>query len=283
MTIYKGKARAKVNLTLHITGQREDGYHLLDSLVVFADVGDLVAVAPAPDLRLTVSGPFSDGVPTDQSNLVLRAAAMLRTKRGVTQGASITLEKHLPNAAGIGGGSADAASILTLLADMWGVPGLDATDALALGADLPVCMSGPRPMFMRGIGDDVMPVPRLPEMAMVLVNPRVKVPTSSIFQGLANRANPAMTNLTEGLDFKSFVAWLKAQRNDLLPPARVLAPDIDAALGKLAAQPAVQHVGMSGSGATCWALVKNMADARHVARAVQVSEMSWWVVPAEVL
>lgn len=283
MTIHKGKAQAKINLTLHVTGRRDDGYHLLDSLVVFADVADQLTATPAADLRLDVSGPFSQGVPTDQANLVLKAANLLQDLRRVTAGAAIKLEKHLPNAAGIGGGSADAACALGLLAEMWGVPPLDPGEALALGADVPVCMAGPRPVLMRGIGEDLTTPPRLPDFALVLVNPKVNVPTAGIFQGLASRNNAPMDDLAAGIDLDNFTKWLARQRNDLLPPARNLAPVIDEALAKLSAQPAVQHVGMSGSGATCWGLVRNMADARHAARAIQVSEMSWWVAPAEVM
>lgn len=283
MTIHKGQALAKVNLTLHVTGQRDDGYHLLESLVVFAGVADQLSVSSAPDLRIDVTGPFSEGVPSDDRNLVIRAARMMQAQHQITTGAAITLEKHLPNAAGIGGGSSDAASAMLLLAELWGVTPPEPTQALTLGADVPACAAGPRPVFMRGIGDVVAPAPRLPDMALVLVNPRVSVPTGGIFGGLTNRNNPPMSPLAVDLDFDGFAAWLRDQRNDLLPPARALAPEIDATLAKLSAQPAVQHAGMSGSGATCWGLVRNMADARHVARAIQVSEMSWWVVPAEVM
>ncbi len=283
--IHKGRAPAKINLTLHVTGQRDDGYHLLDSLVVFADVADQIDVTLATDLRISVNGPFSEGVPTDHTNLVIRAAETLRRVHGVTQGAAITLEKHLPNAAGIGGGSSDAATALSLLADLWNVPPLSPhmAEVLALGADVPVCMAAPTPQRMTGIGDVLTPVLNLPDCAVVLVNPRVKVPTQGIFRGLSSRSNPPMDSLPDGADFDGFVHWLRQQRNDLLPPARALAPEIDTALAKLSAMPNVKFAGMSGSGATCFGLVPNMADARHVARAIQVSEMAWWVAPAQVL
>ncbi|MEY1557399.1 4-(cytidine 5'-diphospho)-2-C-methyl-D-erythritol kinase [Yoonia sp. R2331] len=283
--ILRAPAPAKVNLTLHVTGQRDDGYHLLDSLVVFADVADQIAVTAAPDLRITVSGPFSDGVPTDHTNLVIRAAELLRNACGIGEGAAITLEKHLPNAAGIGGGSSDAATALGLLAKLWNVAPLppNASKVLALGADLPVCMAGPTAQHMTGIGETLTPVPDLPDCAVVLVNPRVKVPTQGIFRGLSSRSNPAMTPIPRAGDFDGFAHWLEQQRNDLLPPARALTPEIDATLAKLTAMPKVRIAGMSGSGATCFGLVRNMADARHVARAIQVSEMGWWVAPALVL
>lgn len=285
MTTASASAPAKINLTLHVTGQRDDGYHLLESLVVFADVADQLSAITAPDLRLTVSGPFSQGVPTDDSNLVLRAAQALRSVRNVQAGAHITLEKHLPNQAGIGGGSADAAAALSMLAELWQVQPLPAIapEVLALGADVPVCMRTPAPTRMSGVGEILSPVAKLPTCALVLVKPQTVVPTGAVFQGLASKTNPRMDTVPEGLDFEGFVAWLNTQRNDLLAPARLVAPDIDAALTKLNAMPAVKAVGMSGSGATCFGLVASMADARQVARVIQVSEMSWWVAPAAVL
>lgn len=285
MTTAKASAPAKVNLTLHVVGERSDGYHALDSLVVFADVADQLSAIVAPDLRLTVNGPFSAGVPVDQTNLVLRAAAALREARNVTDGAHITLEKHLPNQAGIGGGSADAAAAFTMLAELWGVEPLQANapEVVALGADVPVCMRTPSPTRMSGLGEVLSPVASLPSCALILVKPPTVVPTGGVFQGLDTKDNAPMDALPEGLDFHGFANWLNTQRNDLLPPARRVAPDIDLALQKLKAMPAVKAVGMSGSGATCFGLVQNMADARQVARAIQVSEMSWWVAPAMVL
>jgi 4-diphosphocytidyl-2-C-methyl-D-erythritol kinase len=281
----KANAPAKVNLTLHVTGQRDDGYHLLDSLVVFADVSDKLAATTAPDLRITVTGPFSDGVPTDESNLILRAAQTLRVARGVTLGAHLTLEKHLPHAAGIGSGSSDAAAALAMLAELWGVAPMPTTvpEVVALGADVPVCMRAPNPTRMSGIGEDLLPVPALPSCALVLVRPPVSVPTGPVFARLKTKNGSPMTPLTEGLDYDGFSRWLAAQRNDLLAPAEVLAPEITEALSKLRTLPAVSFASMSGSGATCFALVKDMAAARHVARIVQVAHMNWWVAPAEIL
>lgn len=281
----KQTAPAKVNLTLHVTGQRDDGYHLLDSLVVFAAVRDQLSAVIAPDLRITVSGPFSAGVPTNDTNLVLRAAAALRAVRGVTKGAAITLEKHLPHAAGIGSGSADAAAALALLAELWAVPPLPATapEIVALGADVPVCMRSPAPTRMSGIGDILSPVPKLPDCALVLVRPPVEVPTGVVFKGLAHKDGAPMEPMPEGMDFDAFARWLSTQRNDLAPPACLLAPDIVEAIAKLKAIPTVAAAGMSGSGATCFGLVKDMATARQVARVIQVSRMNWWVAPAEVL
>jgi len=281
----KASAPAKVNLTLHVTGQRDDGYHLLDSLVVFAGVADQIGATVAPDMRMTVSGPFSMGVPTDHTNLIMRAAEALRTARGVSQGAALTLEKHLPHAAGIGSGSSDAAATLAMLAELWGVAPLPATapEVLALGADVPVCVGAPRPVRMSGIGDILSPVTALPDCAMVLVRPPVDVPTGPVFKGLSTKDGAPMADLPDGLDYEGFVRWLTAQRNDLLAPAQAIAPQVAEAIAKLQSLPAVSFAGMSGSGATCFALVKDMATARQVARIVQVAKMDWWVAPAELL
>ena len=285
MTRLTSTAPAKVNLTLHVTGQRPDGYHLLDSLVVFVDVGDQLTVQPAPDLKLTVGGPFAMGVPGDDRNLVLKAARALSDLRGVDRGAALHLDKHLPHAAGLGGGSSDAAETLRLLARFWEVAPLPADHpaVVALGADVPVCLSGPAALHMQGIGDVIHAAPALPDCALVLVNPKVDTPTPAVFKALAQKDNPAMDRLPEGADLDTFADWLGRQRNDLLDPARQIAPQIDRVLDRLRLLPAVKAVGLSGSGATCWALVADMAAARLAARAVQVAEMGWWVAPAAVL
>ncbi len=278
-------APAKVNLTLHVTGERAGGYHELDSLVVFAGVGDQLTARAAAEMSLSVSGPFSDGVPATGDNLVLRAAEALRLKHEVRLGAALTLEKGLPHAAGLGSGSSDAAAALRLLAGLWDVPEPLITDplGLALGADVPVCMAQPRPMRMAGIGERLSYAPPLPDCALVLVNPKVPVPTGQVFAGLQSKSNPPMDPLPNGLDFEGFVTWLARQRNDLTDPATEIAPEIGVALDRLNRQPLVRFTTMSGSGATCVGLVKNMDHARRAARAIQVAEMGWWVVPAPVL
>ena len=278
-------APAKVNLALHVTGERAGGYHELDSLVVFAGIGDTLTARAAAELSLTVSGPFSDGVPATAENLVLKAAEALRQKHEVRLGAALTLEKALPHAAGLGSGSCDAAAALQLLAGLWDVPEPLITDplGLALGADVPVCMAAPRPMRMAGIGERLSYAPPLPDCALVLVNPKVPVPTGAVFQSLRSKDNPPMDPLPKGLDFEGFVAWLSRQRNDLTEPAIEIAPEIGAALDRLNRQPLVRFATMSGSGATCIGVVKDMDHARRAARAIQVAEMCWWVVPAPVL
>lgn len=285
MTAQKRAAPAKINLTLHITGQRDDGYHLLDSLVVFANVADQLTAKKAATFDLSVSGPFAQGVPTDESNLILRAAQVLRRTHNVTDAASITLEKNLPHAAGIGSGSSDAATTIKMLADLWGVPPLphSATQVLGLGADVPVCMRSPAPTHMSGIGDILGRVPSLPNCALVLVRPPVDVPTAAIFKSLTSRDGAAMDPIPTGMDFDTMIGWLQNQRNDMAAAAMKLAPEIGQAIKKLTSMPAVAYAGMSGSGATCFGVVKDMGTARQVARTVQLSHMGWWVAPAEVL
>lgn len=278
-------APAKVNLTLHVTGQRAGGYHDLDSLVVFAGIGDRIVARPAEDLTLKVTGPFGTGVPEDGRNLVLQAAACLQEIHGVRTGVALTLEKHLPHAAGLGGGSSDAAQTLNLLAEFWDVPPLGPGDPIlaALGADVPACHAGPGPLRMRGIGDRLLPVPPLPRFAMVLVNPRVAVPTGAVFQAMERRNNAAMDDMPEGLDFDGLCDWLGRHRNDMAAAAQSLAPEIGQAMEALNRQALIRFATMSGSGATCVGLARDMDHARRAARAIQVGNMGWWVVPAPCL
>jgi 4-diphosphocytidyl-2-C-methyl-D-erythritol kinase len=285
VTTIKARAPAKVNLTLHVTGQRGDGYHLLDSLVVFADIADQLTAAPAPDLTLTVAGPFARGVPVDHTNLMMRAAQTLRAATGVTAGAALTLEKNLPHAAGIGSGSSDAAATIAMLAKLWGVAPLSAAAAeiLALGADVPVCMHAPNPVRMSGIGEVLTAVPTLPAFALVLLRPPVDVPTGAVFDGLATKNGTPMSPLPDLPDFEGFVRWLGAQRNDLQPPAQALAPQITATIAALQVLPEVAFAGMSGSGATCFAVVRDLNAAARISGQMQTAHPDWWIAAARVL
>lgn len=268
-------APAKINLALHVTGQRADGYHLLDSLVVFAGVGDWVSVAPAERLSLTVTGPFGAGL-ADADNLVLRVARCL----GVD--AAIVLDKQLPIASGIGGGSADAAATLRALCAMAGVALPDAAAVLALGADVPVCLAGV-PLRMQGVGEVLTRLPRLPECYVVLVNPGVAVSTPEVFKALPRKDNPAMAALPECGSAVELAAWLRDQRNDLEAPAIGLAPVIAAVKAALEARPGCLLARMSGSGATCFGLFASMALAEAAAGALRKDAPTWWVAAAPVL
>lgn len=266
-------APAKINLTLHVTGRRADGYHLLDSLVVFADVGDRVAVQPDTGLSLVIDGPMAAGVPPGEDNLVLRAARLIGA-----EGAAIRLTKHLPMAAGIGGGSSDAAATLRALSRLTGrpLPGREAL--LTLGADLPVCME-PFPQRMRGIGEVIARVPDLPALAMVLVNPGVHVPTPAVFRALTHRDGaPMPDSLPHFADAVGLAGFLRGQRNDLEDPAIRLAPQIGTALQALSAQADCLIARMSGSGATCFGLFPDQDAAERAAAALRITYPYWWVL-----
>ena len=269
-------APAKINLTLHVTGQRADGYHLLDSLVVFADCGDWLTLAPADDLTLTVTGPRAEGVPTDGRNLVLKAAALF----GPGRGAAITLDKHLPAAAGIGGGSSDAAAALRGLAQLWDMALPEPQAVLSLGADVPVCLA-PRSLRMRGVGEEITEGPRLPAMGLVLVNPGVEVPTPAVFKALTRKDNPAMPHPPGWASAATMAHWLKTQRNDLEAPAMVLAPVIGTVLKAIGASPGCHMSRMSGSGATCFGLFDTRAEAEVAAAALRAENLGWWVAAGE--
>lgn len=264
-------APAKVNLCLHVTGQRADGYHLLDSLVAFADLGDRLTLTPSPVLRLSVTGPLAAGVPTDGRNLALKAARLMG------QGADITLEKHLPAAAGIGGGSSDAAAALRAMSDLTGWPLPPLKTLLKLGADVPVCLlaKGAR---MRGIGEQV-DLAALPATPALLVNPRVEVPTPAVFAALTNKDNPPLPEtLPTWPDPASLIAWLKTQRNDLQAPAIEAQPVIKDVLAALAATEAGLFR-MSGSGATCFGVFEDAAARDRAAAHIARAQPGWWTQP----
>ncbi|MEO0999614.1 MAG: 4-(cytidine 5'-diphospho)-2-C-methyl-D-erythritol kinase [Pseudomonadota bacterium] len=270
-------ARAKVNLTLHVTGRRSDGYHLLDSLVVFPEIGDLVVAEPAATLSLSVTGPFGMGLGTGGDNLVLRAA------EGIGRTAALRLEKRLPVAAGLGGGSADAAAAVRALARLGGDAAPAAETLVTLGADVPVCLAS-RAARMRGIGERLSPSPPLPPHWLVLVNPGVPVPTVAVFGAMASRENPGMTLPEAGFrDLAAFAEWLAAQRNDLEPAALSVAPGIGPVLAALRAQAGARLVRMSGSGATCFGVFAGEATALAAAERLRAAEPGWWVAAGPVV
>lgn len=287
MTTVEVFAPAKINLTLHITGRRDDGYHELDSLVTFATVGDHLKLTEAGVFSLTVEGPQAEGVPADMDNLALKAAQMA----GAGREAAITLTKNLPSSSGIGGGSADAAAAWRGMLVL-GEPGDTQADtqylmpditletqarALAkLGADVPMCMAS-KPLRAQGIGDRLT-FHALPPLYAVLVNPRVPVSTPEVFSALASKANPAMPEALP--DFEgagSLIAWLKTQRNDLEAPAIRIAPQIGEVLDRLASLKNLGLARMSGSGATCFALFDTEADAKAGAIELFDGRPDWWV------
>jgi 4-diphosphocytidyl-2-C-methyl-D-erythritol kinase len=270
-------APAKINLYLHVVGRRPDGYHLLDSLVVFATTGDRLTFTPAPDLSLSIIGPFAAGLDPSPDNLVLRAAHALATEAKIAPSGRIVLEKYLPVASGIGGGSADAAATLRLLCRQWRVT-LTSDQlhriALSLGADVPVCLLG-RPARMSGIGEHLRPAPQIPEVGIVLVNPGIGVATPAVFRArIGDFSTPAA--LPEiWPNAAALAATLKSTHNDLEAPAQHLAPVICDVLRAIAADPDCLLARMSGSGATCFGLFPSAAAAEAAVPGLRRS--GWWV------
>ncbi|EKV32613.1 4-diphosphocytidyl-2-C-methyl-D-erythritol kinase [Caenispirillum salinarum AK4] len=282
-------APAKVNLTLHVVAKRDDGYHLLDSLMAFAGIGDVLTAEPADALSLTVTGPFSDSLaaalPAGADNIVLKAGRRLADAVGVTAGAALTLDKRLPVAAGIGGGSADAAAALRLLSRLWAVdlprPDLFAL-ALDLGADVPVCLHG-RAANVSGVGERLEDAPALPPAWLVLANPLVGVSTPAVFKARRGRFNlPAP--LTEApADARTLARALSVRANDLTKAAVSLAPEIGSLLVDLGALEGCLLARMSGSGATCWGLFETEAAARAGAARLSEARPDWWATAAPLL
>jgi 4-diphosphocytidyl-2-C-methyl-D-erythritol kinase len=257
-------ARAKVNLSLHITGKRADGYHLLDSIVVFPEVGDVLRRGSK---GLSFSGPFALDLPF-RKNLVRDAAALLGALP------DIFLEKNLPIASGIGGGSADAAATLRLLAKG------EVPDGLSLGADVPACVIS-KPLRMQGIGEQLTLLPKLPEYAIILANSGEPVSTAAVFAALKRVDNPAGAALPEGLSAAAFFSFIATQRNDMQPAAERLCPSISKVLSALNSQENCALARMSGSGGTCFGLFETLSEAEDAAAEMRCAQPNWWVVAAK--
>ncbi|MGH6947909.1 MAG: 4-(cytidine 5'-diphospho)-2-C-methyl-D-erythritol kinase [Kiloniellales bacterium] len=287
------RARGKVNLTLRVVGRRPPGevfagYHELDSLVVFADFGDQLEVRPAAGLTLAVEGTFATALARTalQDNLVLRAAQALRAAQGVKDGAAIRLRKELPVASGLGGGSADAAAAFAALAELWNLP-CDAKAlaalGLELGADLPICLAG-RPALVGGIGAELRAAPAIPAgLWLVLANPGVPLATAAVFARRGGNfsspyAWPGAFATLEGL-----AQAIAEAGNDLEDPARALAPLVGDLLEALRRQSGAVVAGMSGSGASCFALFGSEVEARAAARDLTERQPGWWAVAAPLL
>ncbi len=282
-TTVKVFAPAKINLTLHVTGHRRDGYHLLDSLVVFAPFGDTLTINPGKSLTLHVEGPERLDVPDDMENLVLKVARMLSPENT----ASITLTKNLPAASGMGGGSADAAAALRGLLQFWQMGDLAkmedadlrpyAEQLLELGADIPMCMMS-SPARIGGIGEQVSPLADLPPLPALLVNPRLPVSTAEVFRELRPKINPPMPEtIPRFTGAEDLVAWLAMQRNDLQATALKLQPGIGDVLNRLERSDRVLLSRMSGSGATCFGIFPDKASAIVAGELIRRDYPEWWV------
>lgn len=278
------RARAKVNLDLRVLGRRADGYHELESLVAFAGVGDTLSLDPGAVLSLTLAGPRAEGLAVDDGNLVLRAARALAAARPALRLGRFHLVKRLPVASGIGGGSADAAAALRLLARLNGIGPADPLlreVAASVGADVPVCLDS-RARLMAGIGEKLGPVLRLPPLFAVLVNPGVGVETVAVFRALGLKAGEALSE-ARAPEFAlpgsgpRLLHYLETSRNDLAAPAGQLAPVIGEVLERLASLPGCRLARMSGSGATCFALFDDCTASAAAAKTLASERPGCWV------
>jgi len=261
-------AYAKINLALHVRRRCDDGYHDLETLFAFAESGDLLHAEEGIGLAMEIVGPFAGGLDPDEDNLVLRAARALRGKAGITRGAAIRLDKRLPVASGIGGGSADAAAALRLLDRLWGTRAAEAdllAIAAALGSDVPACIRSTTALG-RGRGEQLEPADPGPfaQAPLLLVNPGVKLSTAAVFARW------------DGIDRGALGGDIAAARNDLEPPARALEPPIGDVLGALDALPGVTLSRMSGSGATCFALFGDEALRDAGEAVIRAAHPDWW-------
>jgi 4-diphosphocytidyl-2-C-methyl-D-erythritol kinase len=280
--------RAKVNLTLRVVGRRTDGYHDIESMVAFADCADHLTLTPGSELELSATGPLAGACGATSDNLVIKAARLLRERVPELKAGSFTLDKVLPVAAGIGGGSADAAAALRLLAQLNGLALDDErlhAVALATGADVPVCLAS-RPCVMTGVGESLLPL-SLPIMPCVMVNPRVPVATKDVFNALGLRNGELLVGATDvlrgtawpeaGASVEDWVEVLAASSNDLEGPATRIQPIIGNVISALSATNGAWLARMSGSGATCFAIYENIADAGRAADDLRRDHPEWWV------
>jgi len=283
-----GDGRAKVNLTLRVVGRRVDGYHDLESVVAFADCADKLSLVPESELQLKTTGPLAQACGELEDNLVLKAARLLSERVPDLKVGSFTLHKVLPVAAGIGGGSADAAAALRLLAEANGLA-LDDPRLLEVaqltGADVPVCLVS-RSCVMTGVGETLLPL-ALPKLPCVLVNPRVPVATRDVFEALGLRNGELRVGATDviqatgwpedGTSTRDWIEAIAAGTNDLQSPAIGIQPVIGEVLSALGAADGARLVRMSGSGATCFAVFDDAAAAQAAARQIQLTNPQWWV------
>lgn len=276
-------APAKLNLYLHVVGRRPDGYHRLDSLVTFTTLHDTVWARSAERLTLSVAGPFASALAGRDDNLVLHAAERLADRCGLVPRAEIGLIKRLPVAAGLGGGSADAAATLRVLTALWQV---DVNEAdlralgLGLGADVPVCLEA-RPAYVGGIGEEIAPAPTLAPAGVVLANPMRPLSTRRVFSNLRGAfSRAARIGDAEGdpaATPAALAAVLERRHNDLSAAAIGIAPEVEEVLGALSSSPGCLLARMSGSGATCFGLYEGLEAARAAAGPLAAARPGWWV------
>jgi 4-diphosphocytidyl-2-C-methyl-D-erythritol kinase len=277
-------APAKINLDLYVTGRRADGYHELDSLTAFTAFGDRLALQEHDRLELELRGPFAGPLAAEPDNLVLRAARGLAAFAGRKAAVRITLDKRIPVAAGLGGGSADAAAALRGLNRLWRLrmaPAELAGIAAELGADVPVCLAG-RTARMRGKGEQIEFWDGLPPLAVLLVNPNLPLATAAVFGALEAIPSAGERSWPPPYDLQAFLAWLRVGANHLEAPAVRLLPQIQAVLALLAAQNGCALARMSGSGATCFGLFATPAARDLAAAAIGQARPGWWLAASTI-
>ena len=278
-------APAKINLFLHITGKRADGYHLLQSLMVFVDIGDDLDFAPHDGLFLDVDGAFAGEMPQAANNLVYKAAALLAEEYKTTMRGAVLLTKNLPVASGIAGGSSDAATALRGLAKLWGLPEEQERMlrlAQELGADVPACYIG-KPVWAEGIGEKVTRLQEMPPMHFVLVNPMIATPTPEVFAHFKRVFSPPIQFSGRRKTMHEWIADLKIYRNDLTEAALEVCPEIAQVLRALQETPNCHLARLSGSGATCFGMYDSPAAAIAAVNKLKQQYPRWWIAPANLV
>ena len=272
-------APAKINLYLHVTGKRDDGFHLIESLVAFADCGDNISVTPSDKLKLTIKGPFSGDLEASHDNLVIKAAILLANFAGIKAKADIILTKELPVASGIGGGSADAAATLHALTKLWNIS-ISSNDlhliGKNLGSDVPVCLKSAT-SIITGVGENIIPMTKFPELWAILVNPKISVSTAEVFANYHNEFSTPQTYTANPQNPQEVANFLSGYRNDLTSAALQVAPIIGDVLRAVETTENQLLTRISGSGATCFALFKTKSAAITAMEFLRTKYPMWWV------
>ncbi len=285
LNTFKLLAPAKINLFLHITGKREDGYHLLQSLMVFVDVGDEMEFSRHDSLFLDVDGPFAGDMPSPQDNLITKAAQLLAADYKTAPHGRVTLNKKLPVASGIAGGSSDAATALAGFAKLWGLPEEQhrlQKIAQKLGADVPACLLR-KPVWAEGIGEKTTLLQEMPPLHFVLANPMVPTPTPEVFRRFRAKFSPPLQFSGRRKTASEWIASLKIYRNDLLDAAQEVTPQIRDVLNALGETPNCHFARLSGSGATCFGIYDYPESAMAAVNKLKQQYPRWWVSPATLL
>jgi 4-diphosphocytidyl-2-C-methyl-D-erythritol kinase len=284
MNVISAIAPAKINLYLHVTGKDRNNYHLLDSMMVFIDVQDIIEVTAATDIKVVAKGEYAHCI-TEQDNLVKKTAIALQKHFKIKSGAAITLHKNIPVGAGLGGGSADAAATLKLLLRLWKVNASQEdllSIALSLGADVPACLLSTS-LYASGIGEITEPAPKLPKLHLLLVNPGKPLLTKDVFAKYPGKFSKAITHPKDFLSKTSFLGFLNQTRNDLQETAIQLIPEIGTLLNELTDEKDCLLARMSGSGATCFGIFTKRLHAENIAMQLSHRHPEWWVRTASLI